>query len=345
MRFLRFRQRHFRNLQSPELRLPPGLTAIVGPNASGKTSLLEALYLASGGELRGSASECIAFGAREAWLWIEIEGELDHLTIEQRLGEGRSLWINGAAASFKELAAYPGAVWLRPEDLFIVKGGPSERRRFLDQLIARFSPRYRALTSAYERALRQRNAALKLGNMDLAPWNDRLASYGAEIITLRRRLLKKLAPLAQAAHRQFAPGTLNLSLAETASPETLASALTSRLDEERARGVTLSGPHRDDLRITLDDRDATHFASRGEARTLALVLRIAEHRLLAEHHGEAPVLLLDDVVAELDRHRQDALIRYVRSLPQAVITGTEVPDGIGHTIELVAGVWEVTAGA
>ena len=342
MRFLLFKSRGFRNLKPFELALPAGLVAVVGKNAAGKTNLLEALYLAAGGELRGAALERVAFGAREAWLFAELEGALGRYRIEERFShEGRSLLLNGAPASFKELSEIPGAVWLRPEDLAIVKGGPEERRRFLDTLIARFSPRYRALLGAYERALRQRNAALKAGGRGVEPFSERLAAYGAEILEMRRRMVKRLAPLAAELFQALALGELKLRLMETAAPERLLEKLFERLPEELERGVTLSGPHRDDLAFSLDGRDAVRFASRGEARTVALVLRLAEHRLLEAHHGEAPVLLLDDVVAELDDERQRALLAYVQGVEQAVITATHAPAGVERVIGIKEGALEV----
>ncbi len=342
MRFLRFQSRGFRNLKEGALSLSPGLTAVVGKNAAGKTNLLEALYLAAGGELRGAGQDRVAFGAREAWLSAELEGVLGHYRLEQRIApEGRRLKLNGAPASFRELSGIPGAVWLRPEDLAVVKGSPEERRRFLDTLIARFSPRYRALLSAYERAVRQRNAALKAGGHGVEPFSAQVATYGVEILELRRRMVRRLAPLAAELFRALALGELELRLLETAPPERLREKLSERLPEELERGVTLSGPHRDDLALTLDGRDAVRFASRGEARTIALVLRLAEHRLLELHHGDPPVLLLDDVVAELDEGRRRALLGYVRGIEQAVVTATEAPEGVDRVIRIEAGAWEV----
>ncbi len=343
MRILRFQSRGFRNLRPGELLLPPGITALVGKNAAGKTNLLEALYLASGGELRGAAAERVAFGEREAWIAAELEGLLGRYRLEQRITpEGRALRLNGAPASFRELAGLPGAVWLRPEDLAIVKGAPEDRRRFLDALIARFSPRYRVLQSAYERALRQRNAALKAGGRGVEPFSEQVAHFGAEILRLRRRMVQRLRPLAAELFRALALGELWLGLVETAAPERLREKLFERLPEELERGVTLSGPHRDDLALRLDGRDAVRFASRGEARTVALVLRLAEHRLLEEHHGEPPVLLLDDVVAELDETRQRALLAHIRGVEQAVVTATHEPAGVDRVVRIEAGAWEVS---
>ncbi|AEB12779.1 DNA replication/repair protein RecF [Marinithermus hydrothermalis] len=341
MRLLRFRQRHFRNLRSSELTLAGGPLAVVGANAQGKTNLLEALYLALGGEVRGALSERVRFGEREAQLFAEAETELGRVRFEHRFGPaGREVKVNEAPASLRELAEYPGAVWVRPEDTALVLGGPEERRRWMDLLLTRFSARYRSLLSAYERALRQRNALLKgQGRLaGLAAWNQKLATYGSEILQLRRRLLTRLEPLAQEAYRELAPGTLELALRETVTPEGYLEALETHLQEELERGATLFGPHRDDLKLLLNGLEAPQFASRGEARAIALALRLAEHRLLWTHHGEAPVLLVDDFTAELDARRRTALLAYAQALPQAILTGTDPPEGL-PVVHIEGGVW------
>jgi len=342
MRFRRFYTRGFRNLKPGELVLGPGVTAVVGKNAAGKTNLLEGLYLAAGGEMRGTIAERIAFGEGEALLGAELRGYLGDFEVEQRLLPTKRLFfLNRAPASHRELLALPGAVWLSPGDLFVIKGPPEERRRFLDTLISRFSPRYRALLAAYERAVRQRNAALKAGGRGVEPFSHQVATLGAEIMELRRRAVERLEPLVAEVYRVIAPGEVSLSLKESTSPKRLAAALSEHLGEELERGATLFGPHRDDLRILLSGRDATRFSSRGEARTLALALRLAEHRMLEEHHGEPPVLLLDDVVSELDEERQRALIAYIRGVEQAVVTATKPPEGADRVVEIKEGAWEV----
>ncbi|WP_456444804.1 DNA replication/repair protein RecF [Oceanithermus sp.] len=342
MILIRLRQQNFRNLASLELVLPPGPLALVGPNASGKTNLLEAIFLALGGEVRGALADRVRFGAAEARLFAEVETQLGAVRFEQRFGRGgREIRLNEAPASLRELAEYAGAVWIRPEDIALVRGGPEERRRWLDQALMRFSPRYRALLSAYEKTLRQRNAALKTRPHGLGVWNERLAGYGEQVLHWRRRILERLAPLAAAAYRELDAAPLVLELRETAPPERLAELLEANLQEELERGVTLAGPHRDDVRLLLDGRDAVKFASRGEARSVALAMRLAEHRLLAEHHGEPPLLLVDDFSAELDARRQAALLAYATGLPQAVLSGTHAPEGWSRTLRIEAGVWNL----
>ena len=328
MRLLRLRQKHFRNLRTPEVIPPRGPFALVGGNAQGKTSFLLAVHLVLGGEAPGSLMDQVRFGEREAWLQAEVETELGVFRLEARLtGEGRSFLLNGSPVPLKEVYTLPGSVLLGPEDQGLVLGGKEERRGFLDRLLARFSDRYRVLLSAYEKALRQRNALLKAGQ-DLSAWDQALARYGTEILLFRRRLLKRLGPLAQEVHRALAPGVLELALEETASPEGFLEALWARREEEKERGMTLVGPHRDDLLLLLDGRPAPRFASRGEARAIALALRLSEHRLLSEHYGEPPLLLLDEWDQELDRARREALLAYAKAQPQALLASTEPPLGL-----------------
>lgn len=338
----RLRQQNFRNLVSLELALPSGPLALVGPNASGKTNLLEAVFLALGGEVRGALAERVRFGEAEARLFAEVETQLGAVRFEQRFSRaGREVRLNEAPASLRELSEYAGAVWIRPEDIALVRGGPEERRRWLDQALMRFSPRYRALLAAYEKTLRQRNAALKTRPRGLGVWNERLAGYGVQVLHWRRRILERLAPLATAAYRELDTAPLELKLRETAPPERFAELLAANLQEELERGVTLVGPHRDDVRLHLGGRDAVRFASRGEARSVALAMRLAEHRLLAEHHGEPPLLLVDDFSAELDARRQAALLGYASELPQAVLSGTHAPEGWTRILRIEAGVWSL----
>lgn len=328
MRLLLFRQRNFRNLAFAAFQPPGGLFALVGGNAQGKTSLLLGLHLVLGGEVRAALADLVRFGEKEAWLYAEVETELGRYRVEQRLSpEGREVLLNERPVGLRSLHELPGSVLILPEDVEVVLGPKEERRGFLDRLIGRFSRRYAALLSAYERALRQRNALLKAGGNGLGVWDQELARYGEEIVALRRRFLQRFLPLFQAIHRTLAPAEAGLRLEETA-PGNLLEALKARRREELERGQTLVGPHRDDLVFLLAGRPAHRFASRGEAKALALALRLAEHRLLTEHHGEAPLLLVDEWSEELDEARRQAVLAYARELPQAALAGLLGPEGV-----------------
>ncbi|SDF06725.1 DNA replication and repair protein RecF [Thermus arciformis] len=328
MRLLLFRQRNFRNLALEALRPPPGLFALVGGNGQGKTSLLWAWHLALGGEVPGTLGDLVRFGEREAWLFAEVETELGLYRVEQRLApEGREVRLNGKPVGLRALWELPGSVLVLPEDVEIVLGPKEARRAFLDRLLSRFSRRYAALLSAYEKALRQRNALLKAGGNGLAVWDRELSRYGEEILALRKRFLRRFEPLFQEVHRALAPGEAGLRL-EASVEGSLLEALQARREEELLRGQTLVGPHRDDLVVLFQGRPAHRYASRGEAKALALALRLAEHRLLAEHHGEPPLLLVDEWSEELDEPRRQAVLRYAQDLPQAALAGLQAPEGV-----------------
>ena len=201
MRLLLFRQRNFRNLALEAYRPPPGLSALVGANAQGKTSLLLGIHLALGGEVPLGLADLVRFGEEEAWLHAEVETELGAYRLEHRLGPGgREVLLNGKRVSLRTLWELPGSVLVSPLDLEAVLGPKEERRAYLDRLIARFSRRYAALLSAYEKALRQRNALLKAGGEGLSAWDRELARYGDEIVALRRRFLRRFAPILREVH-------------------------------------------------------------------------------------------------------------------------------------------------
>ncbi|WP_243094761.1 DNA replication/repair protein RecF [Thermus thalpophilus] len=328
MRLLLLRQKNFRNLAFSAFRPPQGLFALVGGNAQGKTGLLWGIHLVLGGEVRATLGDLVRFGEEEAWLFAEVETELGVFRVEQRLTpEGRMVFLNEKAVSLKALWELPGSVLVSPEDVEVVLGAKEERRGFLDRLIGRFSRRYTALLSAYEKALRQRNALLKAGGEGLQAWDRELARYGEEIMALRRRFVRRFLPTFQEVHRSLASLEAGLTLEETVRGNFL-EALAERREEERERGQTLVGPHRDDLVFLLAGRPAHRFASRGEAKALALALRLAEHRLLWEHHGEAPLLLVDEWSEELDEARRRAVLAYAQGLPQAVLAGLWAPEGV-----------------
>ncbi|MCS6869220.1 MAG: DNA replication and repair protein RecF [Thermus sp.] len=328
MRLRLFRQKAFRNLSLEAFHPPPVPFAVVGGNAQGKTSLLLGVHLLLGGEVRASLADLVRFGEREAWLYGEVETELGRYRVEQRLfPEGREIRVNERAVGLKGLWELPGSVLLLPEDVEVVLGPKEERRGFLDRMIGRFSRRYAALLSAYEKVLRQRNALLKAGGNGLSVWDRELARYGTEIMAFRRRFLRRFLPTFQEVHRSLAPGEVGLALEESVQGDFL-EALEQRRPEELLRGQTLLGPHRDDLVFLLAGRPAHRFASRGEAKALAMALRLAEHRLLWEHHGEAPLLLVDEWSEELDPGRRKALLTYAQGLPQAILAGLQTPEGM-----------------
>ncbi len=324
---------HYRNLADTTLKFAPGLTSIVGSNAQGKSNLLEAIFLALSGTLDVSRIETvIAFENPQAFVRAEIERDDGISKLEIGLASGkRIVRVDGTRVRTGELARHAACVLIRPEDSELVHGSPSHRRAFLDTLVARLSPRYAQALESYERTLSQRNAALKQKQISgLEIWDAKLAQLGAEIMRYRRRAVTKLGELTSQSYTELAgtqnQKTLSLEIFESAPIEDFENALLLRRNEELARGSTSIGPHRDDLHLKLNGRNAQEFASRGEARTIALALRKGEFDVLNEKFGEAPVLLIDDFSAELDSERRSFLLDLAENTPQAIVTGTETPD-------------------
>ena len=346
MRLLSLSQLNVRNLRTPRLEFTAGINAIVGRNAAGKSNLLEAAYLACTGEMAGAKTvELVRLGEEQGYVAAEVEHDEGVSEIEVGLAPGRKqIRIDKQSARASDVARVVTAVLLTPEDAELVHGPPSGRRGYLDGLLARLSPRYGALTREYHRVVEQRNALLRMAPFDpsLAVWSERFLALGTEIEELRARALVRLAPLASEVYAEIggpAAPLLGVSLLRSHRFETLAEALAAATEEEQARRLTVVGPHRDDLGLTLGGHSVQAYGSRGEARTAALALRVAEYRLLAEKHREPPVLLMDDFTAELDESRRAYLLRLAASTPQALVTGTEPPPRYDRLLNVEAGLF------
>jgi DNA replication and repair protein RecF len=338
----------FRNHPALVVELPPGVSMLAGPNGVGKTNILEAIgYLATLGSHRaGQDSSLVRAGAEAALVRAAAirEGRRVEIDLEIRPGSGVRGRVNGATVPrARDLLGVVRATVFAPEDLGLVRGDPEERRRFLDALATQRLPRYLGCRQDYERVLRQRNTLLRSaagrlpasGLATLEVWDEKLATTGAELWAERLRLVAALRPLTERAYQRLATRDDQVDVAYLSSvaaveepdpdPGKLAQAMRERLlanrTRELERGLTLSGPHRDDLALALRRLPARTHASHGEAWSLALALRLGAHWLLTEQ-GEEPVLLLDDVFAELDRGRRERVAEVARSAEQAVVTAT-----------------------
>lgn len=331
---------NYRNLAPGTLEFPEGVTGIYGENGAGKTNLLEAAYLALTGQTDVTRLEqLVQLGEKEAYVRADLQQGGSLSIQEVGLGRGRrQMKVDGVKSRTGDLPR-GSAVWIRPEDSELVFGSPSGRRAYLDSLLSRLSARYGQQLQRYERTVSQRNAALRGGeDWAMHVWDDSLVKLGTDIMLFRRRALSRLDELAREANAALGSRKpLLLALSESTTPETYAADMAGRRAEELARGSTVTGPHRDDLVLTLGDFPAGDFASRGEGRTVALALRRAELELLAEKFGEKPVLLIDDFTAELDPHRRQYLLDLAASVPQAIVTGTEHAPGAMLTLRASAG--------
>lgn len=335
-------QLNFRNLVTPKLEACPGLLAVTGQNAAGKSNLLEACYLGLTGDLPGGKiAENLRIGEEQGFVGAAVEHDEGLSTIEIGLSPGRkSLKLDGQAVRVVDVSKISAAVLITPEDAELVHGSPSKRRGYLDSLLGRLSPRYAVVARAFARVLEQRNAALKAGYSEdgMSLWSERYVEYGQEMDDLRGRAVGRVAELGSAAYQAISGGGKDLRIELQRSWEGgLAEALQASRHEERARGTTVIGPHRSDLRLDLGGHSAQAYASRGEARTIALALRVAEFRLLEQRHGETPVLLLDDFSAELDPSRRAYLLQLIRAANQTVVTGTESPPEYDQLLRIDSG--------
>jgi len=317
----------FRNYQSAELDLAPGLTVVVGGNGEGKTNLLEAIgYLASLASFRGAPPEALVrSGCQRAVVRGEGDREGRNLLVEAEIacaGRGRVAVNRQPLRRSAELLGALRASVFSPDDLELVKGGPSARRRYLDDALVGVHPRNDALRRDLERVVRQRTTLLRQSGGRLSPdiattldvWDAKLISVGEALAAARSELVDRLQPALARAYEQVAGRPAGQKATVTARYDApwrdqgLAAALVAARSEELRRGVSLVGPHRDDLALTVSAMPARTHASQGEQRSLALALRLAAHSVVGEAVGEPPFLLLDDVFSELDATRSRALL-------------------------------------
>lgn len=330
MRLERLEIRNFRNIGHAVIEPDPSLTLWVGKNGQGKTNALEALYLLCQARSFRTAGE-------EDWMPANSEG-LD-LKAEFRQTDGGEglVRLHHQVTREPRRRKHEGpripVVLFSPDDLAIVKGGPADRRKFLDELLSTLSLRYQKTLMRYRRIVLQRNRALKEGQFQsvVENFSELLVTDGWHLWQERQEVLNQLYPLVLRFHREMGPGErLQMTLDHggtamaIAGPEQFRRELTRRWPEEKARGVTLVGPHRDDVRFELNERPTQQFASQGQQRTLALALRLATHDLLERAFDQRPLVLLDDVLSELDGDRRSVLLRLIdQTDQQTIVTDTE----------------------
>ncbi len=359
----------FRSYDTVEIDLEPGATAFIGSNGQGKTNLVEAIdYLSRLDSHRVSGdAPLVRSGSERAVVRADVvRGDRTALLeLEITPGKANRARINrGALPRTRDLIGVLRTVMFSPEDLALVKGDPSDRRRFLDSLLVLRTPRLAGVRADYDRVLKQRNTLLKSArgrrNVEIATldiWDENLARTGAELVSTRLLLLDALAPhlaeayvrvaAAAAPDRRVVNATYKPSLdldADQRDQEAIRQALLDeiarRRNDEMDRGISLVGPHRDDVTLTIGDLPAKGYASHGEAWSLALALRLASFELLREDEDD-PVLILDDVFAELDQGRRQQLAELVGDAEQVLVTAAvadDVPEALkGHRFNVAGG--------
>ena len=371
----------FRNYATAELALHRGPNVLVGRNGQGKTNLAEAVvFLATLGSHRVSSDAPMVRDGQE---FAVIRARLSHgerrvlAEVQVNRQGANKARINGSPSKPNELPRYAHVVLFAPEDLQIVRGDPSARRRFSDQLLIQRTPRLAAVLADYDRVLKQRNALLKSarargvrgeGLSTLDVWDDKLVTLGSEIITARQRLAADLqhpvadayAAIAGEDHRPRLEWALSVDGgdpeedgAEGASPvdaigdanriaDLFRASLAAKRSNELDRGLTLTGPHRDDLLLRVRDLPVKGYASHGESWSVALALRLASAELLrSESPAGDPVLILDDVFAELDADRRQRLAALTAGYEQVVVTAAveeDIPEALhAHVVRISAG--------
>ncbi|QZH61882.1 DNA replication/repair protein RecF [Mycolicibacterium farcinogenes] len=347
----------YRSWAHVELELEPGRTVFVGSNGFGKTNLVEALwYCATLGSHRvATDAPLIRAGAPRAIVSTIVVNEGRELAVDLEITSGRAnkARLNRSPVrSPREILGVLRAVLFSPEDLALVRGDPGERRRYLDELATTRRPAIAGVRADYDKVVRQRTALLKtaagaryrgdrsvLDTLDV--WDGHLAAHGAALIAARVALVEQLHPEVQKAYQLLAPSSRPAAIRYRSSVEAienapgletvefyeaaLLDALARRRDAELDRGVCLVGPHRDDLELWLGDQPAKGFASHGESWSMALALRLGAYELLRSD-GVDPVLLLDDVFAELDTARRQALAAVAGEAEQVLVTAAVAED-------------------
>lgn len=340
------RLEHFRNYQTLELNFDPGTNIFYGDNAQGKTNILESVYLCGTTKShKGSKDrELIQFDAEESHIRMKLKKEGVPVKIDMHLRKNRTkgIAVNGVPIrKASELLGIANFVFFSPEDLNIIKNGPSERRRFLDMELCQLSKVYLNDLSSYNKVVNQRNKLLKeisfrpdyLDMLDV--WDLQMVQYGKKIIEERRIFVQRLNEIIYEIHQKLTgkKETLMVSYEENISSEELEKALRKNRDRDIRMKMSLTGPHRDDICFKIKNIDIRKFGSQGQQRTAALSLKLSEIELVKQETNDTPILLLDDVLSELDSSRQRYLLDSIKNI-QTLITCTGLDDFIENQFQI-----------
>lgn len=326
----------FRSYKNLELPLTSGTHIFIGENGEGKTNIVEAImYLALLSSHRiSSDAPLIKLGAERGYIRAKVSDQDRDTLIELEINNGkanRAKVNQNPVRSQRAISGIVKAICFSPEDLDLVRGDPGERRAFLDHLLIQRNPRLGGVISDYEKALKQRNTLLKARAPEstLSPWNEHLANFGGEIVASRLKLIRELIPHLLKSYEnisvkkqpslEYKSNLENLTEDKEANKNELLRKIEEVSLQERERGISLVGPHRDDLLLNLGEHPVKGFASHGESWSIALSLRLASYQLL-KSDGDDPILILDDVFSELDEKRRERLVALTNTADQTLIT-------------------------
>jgi len=357
---------NFRNYKNLQVDFHPAYNILIGENAQGKTNLLEAILYTVTGKSHRTNNDLDLITKGEKLFYINLSGERYagsvKIEISARADGKKLLKVNNQTQKkLSELLGTINAVLFSPEDMLLVKGGPSIRRRFLDIEISQTSPFYCHNLANYNRVVSQRNNLLKaVRDQKESPelldvWDMQLVEFGSHIIKKRAEVIQKIEPLARSIHRKITAGREELNLSYIPSVDvnkgtegtSMEDYFLQRLKETRSmeiiKGITLLGPHRDDIDIKVGDTDIRVFGSQGQQRTSAISMKLSEIEFMKKETGEYPILLLDDVMSELDAGRRKFLLGAVKGKVQIFMTTTEIEE-VYQPIENNSRIFEVKNG-
>lgn len=347
--------KNFRNYTSQQVNLKSGLNILEGKNAQGKTNLLEAIFLCAIGRSPRTKKEkeLVKWNENFGKITVEFTKSTGNKKIELYLfaNQNKAIKINGVPIKkLGELMGELNAIYFSPDELKLVKESPEERRRFMDIDLCQFDKKYFYTLNKYNKILDQRNRLLKSGNISnikdtISIWNEQLSEQACYIIERRLDLISQLKVWAEKSHYYLTDDSekmvleyVGLNIVDKQElKNTLLKMYDESLDKDINLGFTTVGPHRDDMKIVVNDIDVRHFGSQGQQRTCALSLKLAELEIFKSNLGEYPILLLDDVLSELDINRRKKLLKVINNF-QTILTCTE------YNIDLPANVLKVEQG-
>lgn len=336
----------YRNYEEVELSLDKKVNILYGDNAQGKTNILESIYLCGTTKShRGSKDkDIIRIGCDEAHIkmYVEKEGLEHYIDMHLKKNKSKGIAINGIPIKkSSELMGFMNIIFFSPEDLNIIKNGPSERRKFIDMELCQLSSIYLDNLSRYNKVLNQRNHLLRQIKSNeklidtLSVWDEQLVKYGIEIIKARKNFVMQIKNMADGIHNRLTGGKERLSIIYEPDTDTdlFEDKMKKNIERDMYHQYTHCGPHRDDLKFIANGMDLRTFGSQGQKRTAALSLKLSEIEIVKNKSDDVPVLLLDDVLSELDRKRQNYILKCIENV-QTIITCTGLEEFINYRMDV-----------